>query len=91
MKTDKGLKSIISIIASEEQSNQALVVALAAAPALLPPPPLLMLLLPLFRLNPLEQQLLQSQRHSLLLLLSLIASFAIEIIHLSPMAGVVWS
>ena len=39
MKTDKGLKSIISIIASEEQSNQALVVALAAAPALLPPPP----------------------------------------------------
>ena len=39
IKTDKGLKSIMSIIASEEQSNQADVSVLAAASALPLPPP----------------------------------------------------
>jgi len=41
IKTDKGLKSIMSIMASEEQNNQALVSALASAtasPSLHPPP-----------------------------------------------------
>jgi hypothetical protein len=38
IKTDKGLKSIMSIMASEEQNNQALMSALAAATTLLPTP-----------------------------------------------------